>query len=115
MKSYKVKVNGKEYLVELEEVGASSELNAAKEARAVKSVQSAGNAQGEVVKAPIQGSVFKILKNVGDTVNAGEAVMILEAMKMENEIVAPKAGKINQVFVNQGQQVDTNADLFSLL
>lgn len=116
MKTYKVKVNGKEYLVELEEVSANKTCANQEAAKVQKTANMAAtNSQAELVKAPIQGSVFKILKNIGDTVEAGEAVMIIEAMKMENEIVAPKAGELADVFVTQGQQVDTNANLFSLI
>ncbi len=113
MKTYKVKVNNKEYLVELEEVDAKEKV-AGQQASSEASVAPT-SAEGETVNAPLQGSIFKILKQAGDTVDAGEPVLIIEAMKMENEIVAPRQGKITGVFVKTGQQVDTNAPLFSLI
>ncbi len=115
MKTYKVKVNGKEYLVELEEVENAPATTAVQPQAATPATGSQTTAQGEVVKAPIQGTVFKLLKQPGDTVAAGDAVMIIEAMKMENEIPAPRAGKITAIMVTTGQQVDNNAPLFSLM
>jgi len=115
MKTYKVKVNGKEYLVELEEVENAPAATAAQPQAATPATSSQTTAQGEVVKAPIQGTVFKLLKQPGDTVAAGDAVMIIEAMKMENEIPAPRAGKITAIMVTTGQQVDNNAADMNLI
>ena len=61
------------------------------------------------------GTVLAINKAVGDTVATNEAVLILEAMKMENEIVAPKAGKIASIQVSNGQQVEASSVLFTIV
>lgn len=60
------------------------------------------------------GNIFKVLVQPGQQVKQGEAVIILEAMKMENEIIAPEAGTISEVFVKEGQTVESDDILFSL-
>jgi len=70
--------------------------------------------QATIVKSPMPGLVLKILKNVGDSINKGDTVMILEAMKMENEIKSNKQGKITEVFVTEGKPIEKNISLFSL-
>ena len=64
-------------------------------------------AGGETVKAPLPGTVLTIKTQVGAAVNAGDVLLILEAMKMENEIVAPVAGTVAQIIVAQGKSVNT--------
>lgn len=63
---------------------------------------------GESVKAPMPGSILKINKKKGDSVKAGDVIMILEAMKMENEIVATRDGTITSITVSKGAAVDTD-------
>ena len=60
------------------------------------------------------GNILKLAVNPGDKVKAGQILVILEAMKMENEIVAPKAGTVAQVVVKVGEKVDTGATLVVL-
>ena len=57
------------------------------------------------------GNILKVAVNAGDKVKAGQILVILEAMKMENEIVAPKAGNVAQIVAKVGDQVDTGAAL----
>lgn len=64
-------------------------------------------AAGEKVSAPMPGTILNVLVKVGDTVTEGQNLMVLEAMKMENEMLAPKAGKVVQVAVTKGQSVAT--------
>ena len=66
---------------------------------------------GEMVSAPMPGTILKVNVNNGDTVKEGQVLVVLEAMKMENEILAPKAGTITQVAVQRGASVDTGAAL----
>ncbi|MBQ1371487.1 MAG: biotin/lipoyl-binding protein [Oscillospiraceae bacterium] len=68
-------------------------------------------AAGERVNAPMPGNILKVAVNQGDKVQAGQILVILEAMKMENEIVAPKAGTVAQVVAKVGDKVDTGATL----
>lgn len=66
---------------------------------------------GESVKAPMPGNILKVNVQNGQAVKAGEVLVVLEAMKMENEIMAPKAGTVTQVLVSKGSTVDTGAPL----
>ena len=66
---------------------------------------------GEAVNAPIPGNILKVNVQNGQAVKAGEVLVVLEAMKMENEIMAPKAGTVTQVLVSKGSTVDTGAPL----
>ena len=120
---YQVKVDGKVFEVEVEKVGGGyqsltpASLTAAPAAApaapapqaaapAAPAAAPAGGA-GDVV-APMPGTVLKVNVNNGDTVAEGDVILILEAMKMENEIVAPCAGKVT-LKVTAGETVDTDA------
>ena len=71
----------------------------------------AGLAAGEVVKSPMPGNVLKINVQQGQKVNEGDVLIVLEAMKMENDIVAPKTGTVAQLVVSNGTVVETGAPL----
>ena len=71
-------------------------------------------AAGEVVAAPMPGNILNVNVSQGQSVNAGDVLVILEAMKMENEIVAPRAGTVAQVVTSKGSVVDTGAPLVVL-
>ncbi len=66
---------------------------------------------GEAVTAPMPGTILKVNVSNGDTVKEGQVLLVLEAMKMENEILAPKAGTVTQVLATRGSSVDTGAPL----
>ena len=66
---------------------------------------------GEPVTAPMPGAILKMNVTQGQAVKEGEVLCVLEAMKMENEIMAPKAGTVTQVVVSKGSKVDTGAPL----
>ena len=117
---YKVTLNGRTYEVEVEagqamlvdEYEAYAPAPAAPVAVAAAAAPAAGAlAAGEVVKAPMPGNILKITAAQGQKVNEGDVIMILEAMKMENEIVATKSGTIAQIVVAKGATVDTGAAL----
>ena len=69
---------------------------------------------GGVVKALMPGRVVRVLVAAGDAVRKGQGLLILEAMKMENEIQAPADGTVDQLFVNAGQTVESGADLLHI-
>ena len=108
MKIYKVKVNGKVYEVELESVSESEGKVEAKEVKeeVKQEVKATPSGEGTLLKAPLQGTILKINVNVGDKVKKGQAVIILEAMKLENEVVAPCDGVVKEIKVSKGQSVN---------
>ena len=68
----------------------------------------AAPADGTQIKAPMPGTIIAVKKNVGDAVKAGETVVVLEAMKMENEIVAPSDGVVKSIVATKGSTVNTD-------
>lgn len=113
MKIYKVKVNGKLYEVELEAV---SENNASivSEAKPAAAPVASTPSNGTVVPAPITGKVVALKVNVGDVVKKGQCLLLIEAMKLENEVVSPVDGKVVAIKVNVGASVNTKDELVIL-
>ena len=104
MKKYRVTVNGTVYEIELEELtGAAPAAAAAAPAPA----PAAAPAGGEQVTSPMPGTILSINVAAGDTVKRGQVLMILEAMKMENEIMCPCDGKIASVNTSKGSSVES--------
>lgn len=117
MKRFNITVNGKAYDVAVEEVGAGSAPAAAPvqaAAPAAAPVPAAAPAGGTLVKSPMPGDILDVKVNAGDTVSEGQVLMVLEAMKMENDIVAPKAGKVASVNVKKGDKVNRDDLLASI-
>ena len=122
MNKYKIKVNGKEYEVEVEQIGGEPVVAAAapKAAPATPAPVSkaAPKAQGTVgsvkVNAPMPGTILGVKVAVGEKVEKGQTLLILEAMKMENEIAAPEAGTVSSINVETGAAVESGQLLASL-
>ena len=114
MKQYKINVNGTFYEVTIEEVDASEIKSAAAAPAPAAPVAPAAPASGEKVNAPMPGNILAVNVNVGDVVKAGQVGMILEAMKMENEIMIPCDGTVTAVGVTKGATVESGAFLFSI-
>ena len=126
MKRFLIKINGKTYDAEVEVIGASAAApavppapaaapKAAAPAPAPAAPVAAPKAGGPAnVTSPLPGTVLRLVKNAGDTVAAGEVVMIVESMKMENEVVAPEAGRIASIAVAAGSAINTGDLLFTL-
>ena len=112
MKKYRVNVNGVEYEVAVEALG-EGEVAAAP-APAPAAAPAAVPAGGEKIAAPMPGTILAVNVAVGDTVEKGTVLMVLEAMKMENEIMAPCSGKVTFVGVTKGQSVNTGAPLCTI-
>ena len=110
MKKYKVIVDGQEYEVGIEALS-GEELSAPKAAPAAPANPAAG---GEAVNSPMPGTILAVNVKAGDAVKKGQALMILEAMKMENEINAPKDGVVAAVHVSKGQAVESGSLLCTL-
>ena len=108
MKKYRVTVNGTAYEIELEELtGAAPAPAAATAAPAPAPVPAAAPAGGEQVTSPMPGTILSINVAAGDTVKRGQVLMVLEAMKMENEIMCPCDGKIASVNTSKGASVES--------
>ena len=118
---YKVTLNGKTYEVEVEhgkavlldeyEALAPAPAAAAAPAAPAPAAAPVNLAAGESVNAPMPGNIIRVDVKQGDAVKAGQILVILEAMKMENEIVAPKDGTVAQVVTSKGAVVDTGDPL----
>lgn len=116
MKKYRVNVNGTDYEITLEEVtGAEASKPAAAPAPAAPAaapvVPTAGS---EKIVSPMPGNILSVNVKVGDSVKKGQVLLILEAMKMENEIMAPKDGTITSVNVQKGSTVESGALLVTI-
>ena len=108
MKKYRVNVNGSLYEVEIEEMQAPATMSAAKPAAAAPAAPAAAGA-GAKVNAPMPGTILDVRVQNGAKVKKGDALVILEAMKMENEIQAPCDGTVTSVAVRKGDSVETQA------
>lgn len=121
MKNYRITVNGNVYDVAVEETGAGTAPAApaaapkAAPAAPAAAPKAAAGAQGGVkITAPMPGKVLSVKAPVGTAVTKGQVVMILEAMKMENEIVAPQDGTVASIDVAEGGSVEAGAVLATL-
>lgn len=110
MRKYRVNVNGTAYHVELEEL-MGTDAAAAASVRTPAPAQTSAPAPGENVTAPMSGTILSVHVAAGDVVRKGQVLMILEAMKMENEIVCPRDGKIAAVSTTEGATVQTGTQL----
>ena len=123
MKNYTITVNGNVYEVSVEEGGAGAApvaaapkaAPAAAPKAAPKAAPAASGAAGSVkIAAPMPGKILGIKANVGDAVKKGQAIMILEAMKMENEIVATADGTVASINATVGSSVEAGDILATL-
>ena len=123
MKIYKVKVNGKTYEVQLESVDEvkteSANLSETKTKEAPKketSKKASSSSSTNLVEvvAPIQGNVIDVKVKVGDKVKKGDVLLLIEAMKLENEVNSPSDGEVVEVIVSKGQQVTTKQLLLKI-
>ena len=132
---YKVTLNGRTYEVEVEAGKAMlvdeyeayapapapaaaptspAAAAAAAAAAAVAAVASPVTASGETVDAPMPGTILRVEVTEGAVVKAGQVLLVLEAMKMENEILAPRDGTVSQIIAQKGSSVETGAPLLVL-
>ncbi|MCI9228504.1 MAG: acetyl-CoA carboxylase biotin carboxyl carrier protein subunit [Dorea sp.] len=118
MKNYTITVNGNVYDVTVEENGSGAPAAAAPRAAAPKAAPAAPKAAagaGSIeVKAGAAGKVFKIEANVGQSVKKGDAVVIIEAMKMEIPVVAPEDGTVASINAAVGDAIEAGAVLATL-
>ena len=109
MKKYRVNVNGTVYEVDVEDISGAAPVAApaAEPAAAPVAAPVSAPAGGEQVTSPMPGNILAVNVAAGDTVRKGQVLMILEAMKMENEIMCPCDGKIVSVSVTKGATVES--------
>lgn len=136
LRKFKIAIDGKEYLVEMEEMTqgqpapvappvaqqivqpvaqpAPTQATEAPAAAPAPAPVAAPTGDGVVVDAPMPGTILKVLAQVGDQVKANQPVLILEAMKMENEIVAPHDGAVTAIHVAVGDMVNPGQPLITM-
>ncbi|EOH97805.1 acetyl-CoA carboxylase biotin carboxyl carrier protein subunit [Enterococcus pallens] len=132
LRKFKISIDGQEYLVEMEEIGgvpqpapaapaapapaAAEPVQAAAPAAEAPAAPAAASAPAgaDALTAPMPGAILKILVNVGDAVKQNQPLMILEAMKMENEIVASSDGTVTGIHVQQGDVVNPGDPLITV-
>ena len=124
MKKFNITVNGTSYEVEVEEVKAAgaapapapkaAAAPAPKAAAAPAAAPAAASGDGHVIAAPMPGKIIKLVASEGQAVKAGDVLLILEAMKMQNEITADKDGTVKSFSVAAGQSVKVHDPLVTL-
>ena len=134
MKTFQIKVNGTSYLVEVEEVtegqasaaasapqptppapaAAPPAPEAATQAQPVSKTRPVGPAEGTAISAPMPGTIVEIGVVEGQSVKAGDVVAVLEAMKMENEIMCPRDGRVTAIQAAKGAAVESGTPLFTI-
>ena len=121
MKTYTITVNGNVYDVTVEEgnsvaaaPAAAPKAAAAKKAAPAPKAANVGTQGGVKVNAPMPGKILGVKVSAGQAVKKGEVLIVLEAMKMENEIVAPSDGTVASINASVGEQVEAGAVLATL-
>ncbi|MGT2915509.1 acetyl-CoA carboxylase biotin carboxyl carrier protein subunit [Streptococcus dysgalactiae] len=129
LRKFKITIDGKEYLVEMEEIGAPVQAatpvqptpapvpapaEASPQVEEVQAPQPTATAGADAIPSPMPGTILKVLVAVGDQVAENQPLLILEAMKMENEIVASSAGTVSAIHVSPGQVVNPGDGLITI-
>ena len=104
MKIYKVKVNGKLYEVEVESIEEKDEAIETEKAKK----ETPANDQKTQILAPMQGTILKLNVGVGSEIKKGDVLMVLESMKLENDILSPVDGYVSQALIQSGDKVSFN-------
>lgn len=114
---YNVTVNGNKYEVEVEEEGsevAVSKNEVKVEEKKESKTINIDNVQGEIMSAPMPGKIIAIKTSVGARVKKDDVLLVLEAMKMENEIMSPIDGVISNIFIDKNATVNAGDKLISI-
>lgn len=125
MKNYEIEVNNEIYRVSVKELSDDADMSNEqavstpnKESKAKKTPESAArssaSSEGSEVKAPMAGTILNINVSTGQNVSQGDILMVLEAMKMENEIVAPADGVVSEIFVHPNDRVESDQVLLKI-
>lgn len=128
LRKFKITVNGTEYLVEMEEIGAPQVASVPQSTAPIPMANPESvvvpvspvvpvknsTTTADVMTAPMPGTILKVLVNQGESVQENQPLMILEAMKMENEIVAGKSGIVAGIHVSSGDMVNPGDALITI-
>ena len=112
---YKVVIDETDYLVKYSQTDEPEIINGNSNSELQSNNEPVSDETGTVVNAPLAGNIFRIEKNVGDTVSDDETIIVLEAMKMETTIKTPTSGKIKQIFIKNGDKVQSGDPLFEVV
>ena len=112
---YKVVIDETDYLVKYSQTDEPEIINGNSNSEPQSNNKPVSDETGMVVNAPLAGNIFRIEKNVGDTVSDDETIIVLEAMKMETTIKTPTSGKIKQIFIKNGDKVQSGDPLFEVV
>ena len=112
---YKVVIDETDYLVKYSQTDEPEIINGNSNSELQLNNEPVSDETGMVVNAPLAGNIFRIEKNVGDTVSNDETIIVLEAMKMETTIKTPTSGKIKQIFIKNGDKVQSGDPLFEVV
>lgn len=123
LRKFKIAIDGSEYLVEMEEIGGVPQPAAAPTMAATATLEPEPAAEpivetapagADAITAPMPGTILKILVAPGSSVKENQPLMILEAMKMENEIVAGKAGTVSALHAKEGDVINPGEALITI-
>ena len=112
---YKVVIDETDYLVKYSQTDEPEIINGNSNSELQLNNEPVSDETGMVVNAPLAGNIFRIEKNVGDTVSDDETIIVLEAMKMETTIKTPTSGKIKEIFIKNGDKVQSGDPLFEVV
>lgn len=123
MKKYEIEINNEVYRVTVKELDADADMSTGTPESAREAMPSQENAPsqstpvasgGTEVTAPMPGTILKVNVTAGQTVSAGDTLVVLEAMKMENEVVAPADGVVGEILVNANDRVQSGQLLLTI-
>jgi biotin carboxyl carrier protein len=123
MKKYEIEINNEVYRVSVKELSADADMSSGQSSQSVEtetptstepSAQPVTTGDGEEIKAPMAGTILSVNVSPGQNVTQGDTLIVLEAMKMENEIVAPADGVVGEIFVNPNDRVESDQVLLTI-
>lgn len=119
MKKYEIEINNEVYRVTVKELPADTDMSVgtaapAPEATPEPTPAAPTNSGGTEVTAPMPGTILKVNVTPGQSVSQGDTLVVLEAMKMENEVVAPSDGVVGEILVNANDRVDSGQLLLTI-
>lgn len=123
MKKYEIEINNEVYRVSVKELAqdadmsnsrGSEEFHSAAQSGSESTTRSTPTGKGTVIKAPMSGTILSIKVSSGQNVKQGDTLVVLEAMKMENEIVAPTNGVVGEILINANEHVESEQVLLTI-